>query len=571
MSSFLLTFQNVDLLSVGIAVAGMVILGFIVLFNDYKSISSRIFFCLSITAATWGVINYLSYQPYSLEISFWLLRFVLFFAVWASFFTLAFALIFPEEKPKLSFKFKWLLIPITAFTALITLTPLVFSKASEVTDGRITRIVNGPGILFFAASILSINLGSIISLLRRIRRSKEETRKPLKIVLEGIIVMLALIITFNLVLPAFLENTRFIPLGALFLFPFIAFTSYAIMRHKLFNVRVAGTGLLVFALAVLTFIEVIFAGDVGILVYRSSVFILVLVFGVLLIKGVLREVEQREELQVLSKKLEEANLQLQALDKARAEFISIASHQLRTPPATIKWYVGAIMDGDFGPLSSELKASLQRVESTNNSQISLIDDLLNASRIERGKLEFFFEMGDVTQLAKITCEQLQPQATMHKLKLEFKPPAQPLPQVMVDKEKVRQVINNFIDNAIKYTKQGGITVTLEQTPTDVVVKVTDTGRGVAQDVAPSLFEKYTRGKDAASAASGLGLGLYVAKVVIEQNNGKIWVESPGEGKGSTFAFSLPIHSTLEATSTVDLAQEQTSKPAEIISSEPKLP
>jgi signal transduction histidine kinase len=259
---------------------------------------------------------------------------------------------------------------------------------------------------------------------------------------------------------------------------------------------------------------------------------------------------------LLYEQLKFLNNQLRLLDKARAEFISIASHQLRTPPATIKWYVGAVMDGDFGPLTPDLKAALERVQTSNNGQISLIDDLLNASRIERGKMEFFFEMGNVEELTKAAYEQLVPQAEMHKLKLLYVPPEKPLPPVMLDKEKVRQVVNNFIDNAIKYTKQGMVTVHYDLTPTDVVVKVTDSGRGVAPEVAPKLFGKYSRGKDSATAASGLGLGLYVAKVIIETNNGKIWVESPGEGLGSTFAFSLPIHSTLKATAAVDLTQTQ---------------
>ena len=239
---------------------------------------------------------------------------------------------------------------------------------------------------------------------------------------------------------------------------------------------------------------------------------------------------------LLYEQLRILNEQLQALDKARAEFISIASHQLRTPPATIKWYVAAVLSGDFGPVGAELKAALERVQSTNNSQISLIDDLLNASRIERGKMEFFFEMGDLAELARITYEQLIPQAEIRKLKLVYNPPAGPLPQVMMDKEKVRQVINNFVDNAIKYTKQGQITVSLEKTATDLVLKVSDTGRGVDPEAAGMLFERYSRGKDSASAATGLGLGLYVAKVIIEQNHGKIWAESPGLAKVLLLSF-----------------------------------
>jgi signal transduction histidine kinase len=213
-----------------------------------------------------------------------------------------------------------------------------------------------------------------------------------------------------------------------------------------------------------------------------------------------------------------------------------------------------VLSGDFGELNEEVKSALDRVQSTNNSQISLIDDLLNASRIERGKMEFFFEKADLAELARITYDQLLPQAKMRKIELIYNVPTEALPAVMMDKEKVRQVINNMVDNAIKYTKQGSVTMSIEKTPTDLVMKVKDTGRGVDPKIAPTLFSKYTRGKDAATAATGLGLGLYVAKVIIEQNHGRIWVESEGEGKGSTFIFSLPLKSDLEETAVVDLAE-----------------
>ncbi len=329
---------------------------------------------------------------------------------------------------------------------------------------------------------------------------------------------------------------------------------YSIVRYSFFNIKIITTEAFVVFLLGITVWQFFAEGSTKNIPLAVGFIMLIAIAGGFLIRSVLREVNQREQLQSLTEQLQQANEQLQVLDKARAEFISIASHQLRTPPATIKWYVAAVIAGDFGHLTEELKAALQRVEVTNNSQISLIDDLLNASRIERGKMEFFFELGDLEGMAKMTVEQLIPQAQIRKLQLRYQAPDQPMPPIMLDKEKVRQVINNFIDNAIKYTKQGSIIVSLEQTTTDVILKVTDTGRGVSLAIAPTLFQKYARGKDSASSASGLGLGLYVAKVIIEQNQGKIWVESPGEGKGSTFAFSLPIHSSLRATSVLDLAQ-----------------
>jgi signal transduction histidine kinase len=256
---------------------------------------------------------------------------------------------------------------------------------------------------------------------------------------------------------------------------------------------------------------------------------------------------------LLYEQLEEANKQLLALDKARAEFISIASHQLRTPPATIKWYLGAVLAGDFGKLSEELTAALKRTNVTNEIQIATIDDLLNASRIERGKLEFFFEPGPLEPIVSSLVEQLQPLAQMKKQTIEYRKPSAQLPDIMMDKEKVRQVLNNMIDNAIKYSKQGVIKVALTQAGDYLTVSVTDNGKGIAKDELTSIFEKYTRGHDSVTHATGLGLGMYVAKVIVDQHHGKIWADSEGAGKGATFSFSLPIHSNVQATS-VDLAK-----------------
>jgi signal transduction histidine kinase len=258
---------------------------------------------------------------------------------------------------------------------------------------------------------------------------------------------------------------------------------------------------------------------------------------------------------LLYAQLKDANEQLKALDKARAEFISIASHQLRTPPATIKWYLGAVLSGDFGPLSDDLKSALERTNVTNEAQISTIDDLLNASRIERGKLEFFFEKANMEPIVSALVMQLQPLAEMKKQHIVYEKPKTPVPDVMMDHEKIRQVINNMIDNAIKYSKTGDIRVVLEADTENVTVKIIDTGKGIAPEDAPKLFQKYQRGSDSATHATGLGLGMYVAKIVVEQNQGKIWAESEGLGKGSTFAFSLPIKSDLKPT-TIDLAAEE---------------
>lgn len=246
----------------------------------------------------------------------------------------------------------------------------------------------------------------------------------------------------------------------------------------------------------------------------------------------------------LYEQLRDANERLKVLDRARSEFITIASHQLRTPPATIKWYLASIISGDFGELPEKVKEQLQKTEWTNNGLIATIDDLLNVSRIERGKMEFNFNPTDILALTQGMVEQLTPQAINKKLKLVFNKPTFDIPKILADKEKLGQVINNLIDNAIKYTREGIITVNLECDHDNIMLKVTDTGRGVKLGMLESVFDKFDRGKEMPKNSTGLGLGLYVAKVIIGQHNGKIWAESEGEGKGSTFIFTIPIKNNL---------------------------
>lgn len=263
---------------------------------------------------------------------------------------------------------------------------------------------------------------------------------------------------------------------------------------------------------------------------------------------------------IVSEKLKLANAQLKILDAARAEFITMASHQLRTPPSNIKWYLSAILANEFGQVDGEMRDALRKMDATNNSQISLIDALLNVSRIERGKLEFVFEEADLGEMTAFTLDQLEPLATQKHLKLSYKKPKTALPKIIMDKEKLRQVVSNMIDNAIKYSKRGKITVTLEKTKTDLTLHVQDTGKGMDKNELAAAFEKYGRGPDSKKYAAGLGLGLYLARVIVNQHNGKIWAESAGVGKGSTFSFSLPIRNKLKPTSLVfDLTKTQNVK------------
>ncbi|MFA4817495.1 MAG: HAMP domain-containing sensor histidine kinase [Parcubacteria group bacterium] len=279
--------------------------------------------------------------------------------------------------------------------------------------------------------------------------------------------------------------------------------------------------------------------------------LLSIVFGIFLIRSVRNEVKRKEELQGMSDKLSNANDQLRKLDNAKSEFISIASHQLRTPLTAIKGFVSLLLEGSYGKVSPKQEDVLNKVYLSNDRLVNLVEDLLNISRIESGRMEFKFELWQVEDICQEVMDTFVIKAKEHGLSLDYKKPAELLPKIMVDGGKVREVISNMVDNAIKYTPKGGVVLKVEKVFGDaqsiespegaIRVTVSDTGIGIPETELPYLFAKFSRGKDIKRLnAGGTGLGLYVGRNMIEASGGKIWAESEGQDKGSRFIIELPI-------------------------------
>ncbi|HVE80830.1 MAG TPA: HAMP domain-containing sensor histidine kinase, partial [Candidatus Dormibacteraeota bacterium] len=247
-----------------------------------------------------------------------------------------------------------------------------------------------------------------------------------------------------------------------------------------------------------------------------------------------------EGIQDATKRLKTANRHLKELDQAKDEFISMASHQLRTPLTTVKGYISMMLDGDVGKVGKDQKEFLEYAYGGAQRMVHLISDLLNISRMEAGRFMIERTAVDLQKMAQEETTQLQTHAKEKGLKLEFIPPAKPLPTLNVDEDKTRQVVMNFIDNALYYTKKGRITVTLERAGDQAVLKVQDTGIGVPKADQAKLFKKFFRAENAHKVRpDGTGLGLYLAKRVIADQGGTLIFES-AEGKGSTFGFKLPL-------------------------------
>ncbi len=239
-----------------------------------------------------------------------------------------------------------------------------------------------------------------------------------------------------------------------------------------------------------------------------------------------------EELKTLNEKL-------RSLDKLKTEFLSLASHQLRSPLTAIKGYTSMLLEGSFGQVTPDQKEAIDRVFQSSSHLAKVVEDLLNVSKIEQGGLKYEMAPFDFEKISHDLATDLSVTAEKKGLKLNFVSDGK-THMVNGDMEKIRQVILNIIDNAIKYTEKGSITVAInrDEERNMEALSVTDTGMGISADEKEVLFQKFSRGEGGKTNTSGSGLGLYLAKQISEAHGGHISIDSPGVGKGSTFTIEL---------------------------------
>jgi signal transduction histidine kinase len=256
------------------------------------------------------------------------------------------------------------------------------------------------------------------------------------------------------------------------------------------------------------------------------------------IKELNAHLEQR--IDAATKELRRSNSQLQKLDEAKDEFISMASHQLRTPLTSIKGYLSMMVEGDVGDVTPEQKHVLGEAFISSERMVRLIGDFLNVSRLQTGKFIIDKHPVDMAKLVQREIDNLIPNAAARGMKFIYSVPKN-IPLLDVDGSKLQQVIMNFCDNALYYSKDNGeITVSLKKKSDCVEFTVKDNGIGVPAAEQAHLFNKFFRATNARRARpDGTGVGLFLAKKVVDAHDGAI-VFSSKEGKGSTFGFKLPL-------------------------------
>ncbi len=243
----------------------------------------------------------------------------------------------------------------------------------------------------------------------------------------------------------------------------------------------------------------------------------------------------------LADNLKKVNLELMNMDKQKDEFLSMTSHELRTPMTTIKGYVDMILNGDAGEISSEMKQYLSEVYKSINRLTSLVNNILTVAKLQNKALLFDLKPVDITKLISENISGWAVLLGSKLIKLSLHQPANQVPSALADTNKVIEIMNNFITNAIKYTEKGEISIFVKNDEDYVYVSIQDTGIGIEESELSRIFQRFYRVDNSRSRdQEGSGLGLYIAKDLVEKMHGRVFVHSKVNA-GSTFSFSLPIN------------------------------
>jgi signal transduction histidine kinase len=331
------------------------------------------------------------------------------------------------------------------------------------------------------------------------------------------------------------------PVALVALFPLIG--TYIITRRKNTTGRMVASELFIITLWYIFLMRAILADSLTEFVLEVGVLGASVVFGVLLIRNVHKETEIRERGERLARYLANANARLRELDKQKTEFVSLASHQLRGPIAAIVGYVSLIQEGSYGSVPDHLKEPLSRIFESGKRISLMVDDFLNVTRIEQGRMSYRFVTCDIAPLVSRAVDEFRVLAEKKGLTITFVPSPDGQVLARVDETKFVQVLQNLIDNAVKFTVSGSITVSVRSNErrTKALVTVADTGIGIAPEEVHNLSHKFSRASNANSVSVyGSGLGLYISKEILKAHDGWIYISSAGVGKGSVFTVELPI-------------------------------
>ncbi len=531
---------KIDIINILILAVMLVnsIYGLFIYSRNRKDKINLSFFILTITISMWGFTMF-GYRGFLANGQVLLMARLLYFAaigIPTAF--IYFCLIFPDPNTKLSIYTKYLtMIPLLVLCTM-ALVPNWFIADVIIYPNKETFIVfNQLSHILFGIYVVCYFSWAYTIIFKKYKKSTGILKIQLAYIFIGTFSSTAITLITNLALLYF-GNFDFNWVGQIGVIVMMTLIFYSIMKYRLFNIKVITTELFVFSLWIFILVRTFLSDNVQDQLVNIGLLAITVAVGVLLIRSVINEVRQREKIELLAADLQKANDRLTELDRQKSEFVSFATHQLRAPLTAMKGYGSLLLEGDMGELPKEAHEGVKRIFDSTNTLVNIVDDYLNITRIELGTMKYAFDTIDLRRLIDDVIAELGP--TIHKAPIVFSFTTENIAKdyrITADRDKLKQVIANLIDNSLKYTPSGKVEASLsyDKVGNKYLFKIKDTGIGIDPEVLPHLFQKFSRAGNANKTnIKGTGLGLFVAKQMIEAHHGPIRAESKGEGKGSTF-------------------------------------
>lgn len=510
--------------------------GFIVIVHDRKRLENQAWFALTMCTAIWSSGYFYMTVSSSTQqglIGNWILHYA---AIFIPLFYYVLVLIITDTVNQ--HRNRVYLYSFVAFIfTTINLSPLFVTTVIPKVDFNFAPVPGPLYILFFIYFIVIVldGLGTTYASIKKANEKGLRTR----LIYTMIFTVAAALGGGSVFATTFLT---IVPPYLLILFSiYPAISGYAILRYQLFDVRVVSTQIFIFILWLFIFVRILLSGSTQEQVLNLILLAITMILGLLLNKSVIKEVESREKIELLAEDLEKANVRLTDLNRQKSEFVSFATHQLRGPLTAMKGYASLILEGEMGEMNPEIRNGVLRISDSANTLVNIVNDYLNISRIELGAMKYAFETIDLQNLIENVIAELKPNIDKSGIKFTFTTEKGVDYRTTADRDKLKQVFANIIDNSLKYTPKGTIFahLSLDKNKRVLVFTIKDTGVGIAPETLPHLFQKFSRAENASKTnIRGTGLGLYVAKEMVEAHHGTIKAESRGEGQGSTFIVEL---------------------------------
>ena len=504
------------------------LVGIYVFWNDRQSLLNRLFFAITILLSIWTTTTLIEWTNIHSDLILFLWSFYNLILGLLAVLSVYFFYVFLNKRD-ISIRIKFIFLALLTPIFLISPTSLNL-RGFNITVCDAFEYQQLPFNLYCASLGVLAMVWIFILLIRKYRVSETDFKKQISLMGTGIMSFLFLFfiwtnLTYYLSEIGALPDSQLEMYGMFGILIFIVYIGILMVRFKTFNTKTFGAQMLVFALIALIGSQFFYASDTPAMIVTSITLVVTGVIGINLIRSVKKEIEAKEALKIANER--------------QAETTSLITHQIRGVFTTTKAGLSAVIDGSYGSISQDLKGVMEHMFKSQEDGVTEVQTFLQAQKIESGTVQYDFKPFDFKALVEELSDKEKPRADAKGFQYEVQIDNGDY-VIEGDLVYLTQLVDNFIDNAIRYTEKGSIKIQLSRKTNSILYSVKDSGVGIKEEDRDKIFTKYGHGTDSRKINSdSSGLGLYIVKGIVVGHGGKIWYETE-IGKGTTFFAELPI-------------------------------